>query len=69
MLSKGCPDPQQWEAVATGQLAGAYSALTETIDVLQQTKSLFKSKQLANLRRKLQGVVDDGAVREDRPDG
>ena len=33
--------------------------LVETIDILEQTKSAFKSKELGNLRRKLEELIKD----------
>ncbi len=35
------------------------AAIRETIDVLEQTKSAFKSKTLANLRQKLELVLSE----------
>lgn len=52
------PEQEARELVASAQLDTAYNALTEAIGVLEETKSLFKSKKLAQLRRKLQTVVD-----------
>jgi DNA-binding response OmpR family regulator len=36
-------------------------SLTETIDVLQRSKKAFKSKELGEIRRKLEGVVNSKA--------
>ena len=56
------------ELVASAQLDTAYNALTEAIGVLEETKSLFKSKKLAQLRRRLQTVVDGWqGVRDSQP--
>lgn len=57
-LTQRLPRQAGWEAVATAQLDTAYAAILKTIHVLEQTKELFKSKQLARLRRELQAIVD-----------
>ena len=58
-LTAGRSLQEQRETVASAQLDTARNALIEAIGVLEQTKSLFKSKKLAQLRRKLQVVVDE----------
>lgn len=49
---------QQWALIGSAQLETTHSMLIEAIDVLGRTKHLFKSKQLGQLRRKLQLLVD-----------
>lgn len=53
------PGGGQEEAVAWMQLAAARNVVKEAIQVLESTKGAFKSKQLGQLRRKLQVVVDE----------
>lgn len=55
------PD-EGWDLVASAQLDSAYRTLIEAINVLEETKSLFRSKKLAQLRRKMQTVVDGWTV-------
>ncbi len=66
-LTEDRPKQEQWEFVASTQLHTAYKVLTEAIDVLEHTKTLFKSKLLGRLRRKLQVVVDGWTEGWDRP--
>jgi CheY-like chemotaxis protein len=58
-LTNNRSEHEQWEAVAFTQLGVAHKALTESISVLNETRSLFKSKQLGRLRHKLEMVVDE----------
>lgn len=52
----GAADPQDHQPV-TARPVKLVEALWETITVLEKTKSSFKSRELAELRRKLEGVV------------
>ncbi len=48
-----------WSRIASAQLDAAHDALIETIEVLKRTKDLFKSKQLARLRHKIESLIDN----------
>lgn len=52
----GAPDPQNPQPVAARPVK-LIEALWETISVLEKTKSSFKSRELAELRRKLEDLV------------
>jgi len=58
-MAAGLSDGEKHELVATAQLDTARDALLDAIRVLEETRSLFKSKQLARLRRRLQGILDN----------
>ena len=58
-LTEHRSDEEKRELVASAQLETAHNALVDAISVLEETRSLFKSKQLARLRRRLQAVVDN----------
>ncbi len=57
-LSANRSREEREQMAAAAQLETAYNAIREAITVLEQTKSLFKSKQLARLRRKLQNLAE-----------
>ena len=59
VLTKPGRGQEEANAVAWMQLATAQNVVKETIEVLKNTKGAFKSKQLGQLRRKLQVVVDE----------
>ena len=42
------------------KLTALKGALMETIDILEKTKNAFKSKDLGHLRKKLEGLVEQG---------
>lgn len=51
-------EEEEQSVIASSHLNTARDAIVETVGVLKGTKDLFKSKQLARLRRKLEGVID-----------
>lgn len=56
-FSKGSPEQEVCHLLNCPRLTALKGALVETIDVLEKTKSAFKSKELGNLRRKLEELV------------
>ncbi len=58
-LTREHSEHDKWELIASLQLDMAYNAIVETIRALKQTKQQFKSKRIAQLRRKLQVLVDE----------
>lgn len=56
-FSTGIPEQEVCHLLDCPRLTGLKEVLIETIAVLGKTKSSFKSKELGNLRRKLEEVV------------
>jgi CheY-like chemotaxis protein len=61
-LSLDRSQAEQWGLVASAQLDAAYRMLLESVAVLEETREAFKSKRLAQLRRKIQAVIDGWVV-------
>jgi DNA-binding response OmpR family regulator len=61
-LSLDRSQAEQWGLVASAQLDAAYRMLLESVAVLEETREAFKSKKLAQLRRKIQAVIDTWVV-------
>jgi len=61
-LSLDRSQAEQWGLVASAQLDSAYKMLLESVAVLEETLEAFKSKKLAQLRRKIQTVLDSWVV-------
>lgn len=61
-LSGDRSQAEQWGLVASAQLDAAYKMLLESVAVLEETREAFKSKKLAQLRRKIQAVIDHWVV-------
>ncbi len=53
-----CSDAQQSELLARARLKSMESLCREAVAVLEETKRAFKSKRIAQLRRKLESAID-----------
>jgi YesN/AraC family two-component response regulator len=58
-LTTDLSDQEHWQYVTLVQMDAAYRAIRETIAELKETKQYVKSRRLAQLRHKLQVLVDE----------
>jgi DNA-binding response OmpR family regulator len=58
-LTTDLSDQEQWKYLTFAQVDAAYRAIRETITALKETKQYVKSRRLAQLRHKLQVLIDE----------
>ena len=58
--SRASSTPTITHCIFSPKLTALKGALMETIDILEKTKNAFKSKDLGHLRKKLEGLVEQG---------